>query len=309
VPLARLALLLLLPACTGGHAVVRSDPGAARRTTSSRLQGVWDRVQETVDPDGDRRIERLEWHLHDRGGWLHGFVHRSLTWRSGDSVPFRCTGHLQATRSWRSVVEGPLGPSGRTAELRWVSSTQDASSCGAGDSVPAIGERCRLSLLSGARLRADCGAGELELGRRLELPVSLDLAIHGREVVTGIWTWHHRSIDAEGDTKVEAETWRLEQRGSGVRGHYERLVVVRSGDGRRFQCNNALQYTNESRFEIVGKVEGRRLRIRELSFRARPNRCETGTRTLDEYEGELATDGRVIRLSWGRGAQLLYRRF
>lgn len=297
------ALVLLVASCAPVATPRARDEGSA-------IAGAWDLVSESTDQAGDRRIERSEWHLQAGGGRVHGFVHRALTYLSANGVPFRCSGQLQATRSWRSVVEGRLGPGGRTAELGTIASAGDPTACGDGGADPALdARRCRLSLVAASRLRVECGHGQSELSRRLESPVPVRLAIHDPDTLTGVWTWHHRSVDAEGDVKSETETWRLEQRGVMLSGQYERVVVVRSGDGRRFQCNGALQYTNASRFELSGKIEGRRVRIRELSFRARPHRCETGQRTLDEYEGVLAPGGHAIRLSWGRGAQLLQRRF
>jgi hypothetical protein len=297
------ALVLLLASCTPVATLRAHDAGSA-------IAGVWDLVRESRDEAGDRRIERSEWHLQAAGGRVHGFVHRALTYLSTDGVPFRCSGQLQATRSWRTVVEGRLGQGGRTAELGAIASASDPTACGVDSADPVLdARRCRITLVATSRLRVECGSGAIELARRLESPVPVRLAIHDPDTLTGVWTWHHRSVDAEGDVKSETETWRLEQRGSVLNGQYERVVVVRSGDGRRFQCNGALQYTNESRFELRGKIEGRRVRIRELSFQARPHRCETGQRTLDEYEGVLAPGGHAIRLSWGRGAQLLQRRF
>jgi hypothetical protein len=54
---------------------------------------------------------------------------------------------------------------------------------------------------------------------------------------------------------------------------------------------------------------GRHLHLEEVSFSAVPDPCETGYPSLDHYGGGVDPRGEVITLSWGRGAQLLYRRY
>ena len=129
-----------------------------------------------------------------------------------------------------------------------------------------------------------------------------------RGSVTGVWTWHHRSRDPQKDLKIEDEVWHLLQRGDEVYGYYDRLVVVRSADGRRFMCNHGLAYSNLARFRVRGHIKDGRMILKELDYRARPGACETGRRVLDTYQGTLAREGSLIRLRWKRGAQLLYKR-
>jgi hypothetical protein len=149
----------------------------------------------------------------------------------------------------------------------------------------------------------------LLLTQRLDAPVPVDLVVREPGSVTGLWTWHQRSVDNDGDTKIEEEIWQLRQLQNGIEGFYDRTVWVRSGDGRRFQCNNHLEYASHARFRVRGDVRGQRLRIRELGYQTEPNTCESGHRSLDAYEGWIRPDGKTIELSWGHGAQLLYRRY
>ena len=140
-------------------------------------------------------------------------------------------------------------------------------------------------------------------------PIPLAFALGRAGSVTGVWTWHHRSGDSQGDMKTEDETWHLLQNGDRVDGFYDRRVTVRSGDGRRFVCNNEYGYETFARFKVRGRIKGARVHIREVEFNAKAGACETSKRLLDEYQGIVALDGSMIHLSWGKGSQLLYRRY
>jgi len=99
------------------------------------------------------------------------------------------------------------------------------------------------------------------------------------------------------------------QRDRRIRGHYDRQVTIRSKDGRPFKCNNALYYSNRTRFFPEGEVRGGRIHFREVSYRTSGGACESGRRELDQYTGSLDPAAQRLTLSWGRGAQVLTRRY
>ena len=275
-----------------------SGPGPADRDVS----GVWDLVEQSFDDDGDERIERQEWQLQQRGSEVLGFCARSRSWVSGDGLPFACSGQPRTMDSWRVLLRGRMERG--MATVRVTRQHREPGPC---QSEPPL-ESCRLAR-GGRVLLVDCGSGWVPLQRRLDSPVPLELAERRPGSLTGVWTWNLRSLDSEGDLKSEVETWQLRQIGGKLEGHYDREVRVSSRDGRRFQCNQELSYVSRARFRVRGWVDGGRVHLEELGFTATPDPCETGYRSLDRYDGSIDQNGDIITLSWGRGAQLLYRRY
>jgi hypothetical protein len=293
------ALLLTLAACGPRLPSAVSGPQG-----DAEAQGVWDVEMRQTDADGDERVEQQEWQVRRRGDAFDGFWDRALTWISGDGRSFACSGRPRYTQWSRHLFSGQRV--GGEVRLRITSTVRETSPCSGPDLAP----RACVLRRRGARLEALCDGGPpLTLAHRLAPPVPLELVRRAPGSITGVWTWHQRSTDREGDAKLEEEVWQLQQRSGVVEGFYVRTVWVRSGDGRRFQCNNQLQYSSKARFRVRGEIEGNRLRIRELGYTTLPDRCEDGRRTLDAYDGWIQTGGKVIELSWGKGAQLLYRRY
>jgi hypothetical protein len=252
-------------------------------------------VEQTLDSQGDELIERQEWQLQTAGPDIVGFWQRSRTWVSGDGVPFACNSRPRYTESWRYLFRGRGDDNGaRLKVTRWF---REPGRCQS-DQLPV--ESCRLAR-EGRFLLADCGQGLFRLERRLDSPVPLDLAEHPPGSLTGVWTWNLRSTDGQGDVKLEAETWQLRQHGNQLAGHYDRHVTVRSGDGRRFRCNQQLHYTSRARFVVRGGVEGRHLHLEEVSFSAVPDPCETGYRSLDHYVGVVDPRGGASARTCCRG--------
>jgi hypothetical protein len=288
----------------GAALLVHCAPAISPPPRHAIVEGVWDAQQRATDLEGDERISQHEWQIEQRGRAVRGFWTRGLTWVAHDGRAFACCGRPRCSELVRQLFSGEARREG--VRVRLASATHDPGRCPAEERAPA---ECVLRRRD-ARLEVRCeSSGALSLARRLDAPVPSEVVTRDPGTVTGIWTWHQRSVDPDGDMKVEEEVWQLRQVGRAVDGFYDRTVWVRSGDGRRFQCNNHLQYTSHARFRVRGEVHGQRLRIRELGYKTEPSTCETGHRSLDAYEGWIQPDGKTIELSWGSGAQRLYRRY
>jgi hypothetical protein len=298
------ALGLVLSAC-GSRLPRPGDDRAARRSSPlADLTGAWGSVEQKTDRDCGERIERQEWQIRQRGTVLSGFGDRSVTWVSLDGKPIARGSSLRCTQSWRYLFGGEATADGGRVQI--ASIQQRPGSCPIEESRVTF---CDVRRHNPTEIVLDCGRGPVLLAKRMDPPVPIEMVERAPGSITGVWTWHHRSIDSEGDTKIEIERWQLRQRVNLVEGFYDRTVHVRSGDGRIFRCNGALEYTSRARFEVRGVMSGQRIRIRELRYAATRDRCETGHRTLDEYEGVVRAEGDEILLSWGRGAQILFRRY
>src|SRR5262249_4820438 len=71
-------------------------------------------------------------------------------------------------------------------------------------------------------------------GLRSVQPAANGLA--ASEPLAGTWRWELRSIDAEGDERLEQEVWHLSETADGLKGFYDRTVRRTRGDG-LFSCN------------------------------------------------------------------------
>jgi hypothetical protein len=124
--------------------------------------------------------------------------------------------------------------------------------------------------------------------------------------VGGVWEWELRSIDAEGDERLEREVWHLVEQDGGVSGYYDRTVSRMRGDGTYF-CNGLDRYETSTRYTITGQRFGDRLTLTEVDYQATPSKCDNALRRLDSYQGHVS-EGDELILSWGPGTQLLRRR-
>jgi hypothetical protein len=123
--------------------------------------------------------------------------------------------------------------------------------------------------------------------------------------VEGVWEWDLRSIDAEGDERLEREEWHLNETTDGIRGYYDR-TVRRMRVGGTFPCNGEGKYETTTRYTITGQRFGDKLTLTEVDYKATPSRCDNALRRLDTYQGQVA-DPDALVLSWGPGNQLLRR--
>jgi hypothetical protein len=301
-------LLAGIAPCITGCGATRSagtryaSLSAAGATAKSPLTGVWDLVQRSRDAEGDERIERHEFHAAPgpQGG-VYGVWNSSLTWVSADGRPFLCNNESSYRLQQRTLLRSS-GENGGFFET--LAHTDEPGPCGV---HPKATEACA-ARVQGSHLVLSCADRRLILSRRLDEPLPLAVALGDSKRVTGVWTWHHRSRDPDGDAKIENETWQLVQQGTRVRGYYLREVVVQSGDGRRFRCNGGHEYRNLAQFWVEGEVRGTELHLKETNYATLPGACETGQRTLDKYRGIVERGRSTIRLQFGRGSQFLYRR-
>lgn len=272
---------------------------AGQTATTPRLAGVWDLVQERSVNKGDKRIDRHELQLTESGGSLHAVWTRSATWVSQNGQPYACNGRPRYRLSSRTI-------------LRETDSTQFAVIATQNQDLPCGSLSMKKSACSlranGENLELACGKATWRMNKRSDAPLPLAIAAAQGNKLTGVWTWHHRSLDRDGDIKIESESWQLVQSGNRVRGFYTREVLVQSGDGRRFRCNDQLQYRNVARFQVEGNSAGGAFRLKEIAYETKPNACESGHRLLDQYLGMLESRGGFLRLRWNKGSQRLSRR-
>lgn len=293
-----LAGSFLLPACTRPKVV---DPSKVDHPA----QGAWGMVERGQDARGDEYLDAHEVLVRaDTRGWTIAWD-RARTWKSSDTGRvFREGRSERCTVAARAMLRGKARKDGKVVLERTAKLPREQRCVG---SLP-FPRSCSLAA-AGNELRLECGKRQYVFSRQRDVSPALLFALlapGGR--VSGVWTWHHRSIDREGDLKIETETWHLFQRGKRVEGFYDREVAVRSRDGRRFLCNDGLGYNSRARFLIRGKVVGDQLHLREVSYVTKAGRCDTGRRTLDRYVGVLQGRDGLINLRWRTGGQLLRRR-
>jgi hypothetical protein len=280
--------------CASSPAVRSSASAIASISDHQKVEGSWDLVSRTVDRDGDVQIDRQLLQLHQRGHHVLGIWDRARDW-----IPHRCTVRR------RELVVGKIATRGVELEVAKKLPATDTPTC--------VGKLPELSTCQIARvgktLDLRCGKKTYEFARRAEPSLPLTVALGGGQL-TGVWTWHHRSVDRDGDLKIEHERWHLTQNGRTVEGFYDRYVAIRSRDGRPFRCNEALGYRNAARFRVRGVIQAGKVLLREVSYVTRPGSCETGRRSLDRYIGILTRTGAgsAIQLRWKNGAQLLRKR-
>lgn len=309
-----LYLSLLLPtiATMGcGHPPAPMNPRAAVGPTlapeslagSQQIGGSWDLVEARQEGE-DRLVDQHELQLRWLGNDVVGVWDRSRSWLAAPGRAFVETNSQQCLLRRRHLLRGRIRADGGFSLAPVRSLAHARSTCAAPLPLPQDCVARRRDTL----LELRCARQLLLFSRRSEPATPLALAMAPPGEVTGIWTWHHRSVDGEGDLKIEHETWHLIQRGSQVEGFYDRTVRMRSRDGRPFRCNDELGYRNSARFRVRGLIAGREVYLKEISYSTAPSDCETGQRRLDRYIGVLEAGSGRIQLRWRSGAQFLRRR-
>ena len=252
----------------------------------------------STDDQGDMRVEQEEWHLSQKGLRIEGYYDRAVTMMSVDERLFRCNQRLGFTKTTRVRVAGQI--EGDRVVLREVGFEAKPGPCddGARNLVAYIGvSTARRWRCAGAprRARRWCAAPTTPATRRSPAAAT---QLAGGDVqrrrrcsrttppapVGGTWVWELRSIDAEGDERIEREEWHLAEGADGVSGYYDRTVARVRGDGSNFVCNNQPRYETTTRYNVVGPAlrrQGHAHRDRLQGAAAAPatTRCAASTPT------------------------------
>jgi len=304
-------------AATAPHArVARAASARAADPNGPDASGTWDWMFRSTDDQGDMRVEQEEWHLSQKGVHIDGYYDRAVTMMSVDERLFRCNQRLGFTKTTRVRVAGQI--EGDRIVLREVGFEAKPGPCddGARNLVAYIG------VLRGATLALRWGpeAGQTLVRRTDGGHTPLAPAEMGGDVrqasmqtndaagpVGGTWVWELRSIDAEGDERLEREEWHLNETADGLAGYYDRTVARVRGDGTNFVCNGQPRYETTTRYNVSGQRFGDKLTLTETDYKASRSPCDNALRRLDTYQGHVA-DADSLILSWGPGNQLLRRK-
>jgi hypothetical protein len=283
--------------------------------------GIWDWSFFSRDEQGDERFEREEWHIVQRGARIEGYYDRVVDMRSTDERLFRCNQKLSFTKFTRVRVAGRVD--GNRVQIREVAFDAKPGPCDDG-SRNLVEYR---GILAGGNLalrwgtdggqtlvrRADIGRMPLaESSGMVERGASdgtTQAAVNDAPGITldGTWEWELRSIDAEGDERLEREEWHLTETSDGIRGYYDRTVRRVRGEPTPFSCNGKDRFETATRYTVVGQRAGDRLMITEIDYKSEKTPCDNALRRLDTYHGKIS-DPNTLILSWGPGNQLLRRK-
>lgn len=316
VALASLALAAGGCATLARHGTAKAATAQASAEPGTDTSGVWDWMFRSTDDQGDMRVEQEEWHLAQRGQRIEGWYDRAVTMMSVDERLFRCNQRLGFTKTTRVRVAGQI--EGDRVTLREVGFEAKPGPCddGARNLVAYVG------VLHGSTMALRWGpeAGQTLVRRtdgghtplvQMDAPAGdVRQASTNQEAQTplgGTWVWELRSIDAEGDERLEREEWHLNETANGIAGYYDRTVSRVRGDGTSFTCNGMPRYETTTRYDVSGQRFGDKLTLTEVDYRASKSPCDNALRRLDTYQGHVA-DGDSLILSWGPGNQLLRRK-
>jgi len=323
-----LSAVAVLGGCAHPHAAVPKTataraPAAPEpdKSLSPDASGVWDWSFFSRDEQGDERFEREEWHIVQRGARIEGYYDRVVDMRSIDERLFRCNQKLSFTKYTRVRVAGRV--EGNRVQIREVAFDAKPGPCddGARNLVEYRG------VIAGGNLALRWGSeGGQTLVRRVDtrqMPLAESSGMVERGAgdgatrqaanapaegaLDGTWEWELRSIDAEGDERVEREEWHLTETADGIRGYYDRTVKRVRGEATPFACNGEKRFETATRYTVVGQRAGDRLMITEIDYKSEKTPCDNALRRLDTYHGKLS-DPNTLILSWGPGNQLLRRR-
>src|SRR5689334_20961766 len=79
-----------------------------------------------------------------------------------------------------------------------------------------------------------------------------------RPVVAGVWEGMAQSTledgTGSGDTRIERQAWRLDQKGDTISGFYVVELTMISGDGRPYLCSREPRFSTLLKFDVRGKV-------------------------------------------------------
>ena len=289
------------------------------RLAGDDASGTWDWMFRSQDDQGDERIEQEEWHLVQRNGRIEGYYDRRVTMLSVDERLFKCNQKLGFTKETHVRIAGQVA-SGRVV-LREVDFEAKPGPCDDGArnlveySGTVHGEKLALQWAPQAGqtlIRREGGAPLAPLVRTAEFTGESGGAQNASMNVSaelgGTWEWELRSIDAEGDERLEREEWHLTETADGIRGYYDRTVKRVRGEG-TFTCEGQSfeRIQTATRYTVVGQRFGNKFMLTETDFKADRAPCDNAKRRLDKYNGQVS-DADSLILSWGPGNQLLRRK-
>jgi len=129
-------------------------------------------------------------------------------------------------------------------------------------------------------------------------------------VVAGVWEGMSQSTLKEGvaagDTRIERQAWRLDQRGDTVSGFYVVEVTMISGDGRPYLCSREPRFSTLLKFDVRGKVAGNAVDLEEVGDVKAKGPCRPTVRTPSRYRAALRGD--VLTITDGERHMPLHRR-
>jgi hypothetical protein len=129
-------------------------------------------------------------------------------------------------------------------------------------------------------------------------------------VVAGVWEGMAQSTlpDATGpgDTRIERQAWRLDQKGSTVTGFYVVELTMISGDGRPYLCSREPRFSTLLKFEVRGKVAGDAVELEEVGDVKAKGPCRPTLRAPGRYRAALRGD--ILTVTDGERRMPLYRR-
>ena len=281
--------LSIVALCSCGPPPRPAPAPVAAIAAPPRPDGHWRWSHQAVGEDGVLAVESELWRLSSDGAAVIGTCDRTVTFRSGDAVPFACSQSTEYTLRTRYHLDGTLD--GAAIALREASFETAPSPC-----EPA---RRQLTAYTGT-----VGAARLELawpgGRQTLARADEERAGEPSPLVTapgpltGEWSWR-----TEQGPRREDERWRLDENSDGIiTGTVERIVA--GGDGP--DCPSVLE-----RYLVRGQRTAEALALAETSFEFEVTTCERHeTRTLDAASGTIYPD--AIVLTWRGGKrQVLHR--
>jgi hypothetical protein len=278
---------------------------------ADELSGIWDWSHFSRDADGDERFEREEWHLVQEGRAVRGYYDRIVDLRSTDERIFRCNERLAFTRRTRVRVQGEWTARGLRLEEVGFEAQPGPCDDGQRSLVSYQGQVNSGHLLLRWSDRASQTLVKRPAGESLARSAASTVApappAAPSHAVDGDWEWELRSIDADGEERVEREQWHLTEGPEGIRGYYDRTVRRSGEEASAATCAAPLRGESATRYTIVGQRAGDRLMLTEIDFKTERSECDNAQRRLDSYRGKLADDDTLI-LSWGPGQQLLRRK-
>ena len=129
-------------------------------------------------------------------------------------------------------------------------------------------------------------------------------------VVAGEWEGMSQATLKDGagagDTRIERQAWRLDQRGNTISGFYVVEVTMISGDGRPYLCSREPRFSTLLKFDVRGQVAGDGVDLEEVGDVKAKGPCRPTLRTPSRFRA--ARRGDVLTVSDGERQMPLYRR-